>query len=112
MGVSAGATLAILHCDIAPRNCQGSVAIGGYHRFGAIDVSGAVLKGCFDDKRLLVLNSQGEGNVALREHIRGHECGNIGSFVQQDSLLHGMAWLREQPDDGGVWRRIFDFFGI
>lgn len=112
MGVSAGATLAILHCEIAPRICQGSVAISGYHRFGAVDVSGLVLEGCYDDKRLLVLNSQSEGMVALREHIRGHECENIGSFVQQGSRLHGMAWLREQTDDGGVWGRIFAFFGI
>ena len=112
MGASAGATLAILHCDMVPRVCQGAVAISGYHRFAMVDVSGLVLDGCYDERRLLVLNSQSEGTTALREHIRGHECENVSSFVQQDSLLHGMAWLDDQPDDGGVWQRIFAFFGI
>ena len=112
MGASAGATLAILHCDMAPRVCQGAVAIGGYHRFRRVDAAGLVLDGCYGDKGLLVLNSQSEGRAALREHIRGHKCDNIGSFVLQDSRLHGMAWLRDEPDDGGVWRRVFAFFGI
>lgn len=112
MGASAGASLALLHCKIASHKCKGAVAISGYHRLVTVDVSGLVLDDCYDNKRLLVLNSQSDGQVALREHIRGHECDNIGSFVPEGSTLHGMAWLREQPEEGTVWQKIFDFLGV
>ena len=112
MGASAGGALAIFHCDLLPSACQGVVAVGAYNRFDGVNVAALVDEDCFHGIDLLALNSPGDGMASLQEHVRRSECANIGALATVDSNLHGMAWLREQPANGAVWRRLSQFFGL
>ncbi len=112
MGASAGGALAILHCDLLPSACQGVVAVGAYIRFDEVDVAALVDEDCFHGINLLALNSPGDGMASLQEHVRRSECANIGALATNDSNLHGMVWLLEQPANGAVWGRLSQFFGL
>ena len=112
LGASAGGALALLHCAMTPRVCEGAAAIGAYYRFADQDIARLALRRCYADKALLALNSPADGEASLQERIRRSPCQNIQTYAPADGQLHGMAWLYAQPDDSGVWARFDSFFGI
>ncbi len=112
MGASAGGALAILHCDLLPSACQGIVTVGAYNRFDEVNVAKLVLEDCYHGIDILVLNSPGDGMASLQEHVRRSSCANISVLATAGSDLHGMAWLLAQPDDGVIWRKLSQFFGL